>query len=64
MIELRDIRCTVFELTPGGEHFYWMTFIHTFSTLGSDQLEAGVGLCHVAGAEDPDSISNMPSIRS
>lgn len=54
----------MFELTPGGEHSYWMSFIHTFSTLGSDQLVAGVGLCHVAGAEDLDSISNMPSIRS
>lgn len=40
-------------------------FIHTFfSTLGSFQLEAGVGRCHVDGADDPDSISYMPSIRS
>lgn len=27
-------------------------------------MKAGVGLSHVDGAEDPDSISNMPSIRS
>ena len=60
----RDLWHSAFELTPGWEQFHWMSFIHTFSARGSFQLEAGVDQSHVDGAEDPDSICNMPSIRS